>query len=102
MDNIVYTAMVEGLTFEDLKKLQEMFEQNSNPRVDLSPYYQQETKERILFVEMQKAREHLQELCDNAYGKGNRVIIVDSQKSTKYSAVGAQRQPLFYAAFAQW
>lgn len=81
MDNIVYTAMVEGCTFEDLKKLQEMFEQNSNPRVDLSPYYQQETKERILFVEMQKAREHLQELCDNAYGKGNRVIIVDSQKS---------------------
>ena len=38
MDNIVYTAMVEGLTFEDLKKLQEMFEQNSNPRVDISPY----------------------------------------------------------------
>ena len=81
MDNIVYTARVEGLTFEDLKKIQEMFEQNSNPRVDLSPYYQQETKERILLVEMQKAREHLQELCDNAYGKGNRVIMVSSQKS---------------------
>ena len=81
MDNIVYTARVEGLTFEDLKKIQEMFEQNSNPRVDFSPYYQQETKERILLVEMQKAREHLQELCDNAYGKGNRVIMVSSQKS---------------------
>lgn len=81
MDNIVYTARVEGLTFEDLKKIQEMFEQSSNPRVDLSPYYQQETKERILLVEMQKAREHLQELCDNAYGKGNRVIMVSSQKS---------------------
>ena len=81
MDNIVYTAMVEGCTFEDLKKLQEMFEQNSDPRVDLSPYYLQETKERILFVEIQKAREHLQELCDNAYGKGNRVIMVDFQKS---------------------
>lgn len=59
MDNIVYTAMVEGCTFEDLKKLQEMFERNSAPRVDLSPYYLQETKERILLVEMQKAREHL-------------------------------------------
>lgn len=81
MDNIVYTAMVEGCTFEDLKKLQEMFERNSSPRVDLSPYYLQETKERILLVEMQKAREHLQELCDNAYGKGNRVIMVSSQKS---------------------
>lgn len=80
MDNIVYTAMVEGCTFEDLKKLQEMFERNSAPRVDLSPYYLQETKERILLVEMQKAREHLQELCDNAYGKGNRVIMVASQK----------------------
>jgi hypothetical protein len=32
-------------------------------------------------VEMQKAREHLQELCDNAYGKGNRIIMVSSQKS---------------------
>ena len=81
MDNIVYTAMVEGCTFEDLKKLQEMFERNSAPRVDLSPYYLQETKERILLVEMQKAREHLQKLCDNAYGKGNRVIMVASQKS---------------------
>lgn len=81
MDNIVYTTMVEGCTFEDLKELQEMFERNSDPRVDLSPYYLQETKERILLVEMQKAREHLQELCDNAYGKGNRVIMVDSQKS---------------------
>lgn len=81
MDNIVYTAMVEGCTFEDLKKLQEMFERNSAPRVYLSPYYLQETKERILLVEMQKAREHLQELCDNAYGKGNRVIMVVSQKS---------------------
>lgn len=81
MDNIVYTAMVEGCTFDDLKKRQEMFERNSAQRVDLSPYYLQETKERILFVEMQKAREHLQELCDNAYGKGNHVIVVDSQKS---------------------
>lgn len=81
MDNIVYTAMVQGCTFEDLKKLQEMFERNSDPRVDLSQYYLQETKERILLVEMQKAREHLQELCDNAYGKGNRVIMVASQKS---------------------
>lgn len=71
----------EELKFEDLKKLQEMFEQNSDPRVDLSPYYQQETKERILVVEMQKAREHLQELCDNAYGKGTRVIMVSAQKS---------------------
>ena len=61
MDNIVYTAMVEGCTFEDLKKLQEMFEQNSDP--------------------MQKAREHLQELCDNAYGKGTRVIMVSAQKA---------------------
>lgn len=81
MDNIVYTAMVDGCTFEDLKELQKMFERNSNPRVDLSPYYKQETKERILFVEMQKAREHLQELCNNAYGKENRVIVVDFQKS---------------------
>lgn len=81
MDNIVYTAMVQGCTFEELKKLQEMFERNSDPRVDLSPYYLQETKERILLVEMQKAREHLQELCDNAYGKGTRVIMVSAQKS---------------------
>lgn len=81
MDNIVYTAMVDGCTFEDLKELQEMFERNSAPRVDISPYYQQEIKERILLVEMQKAREHLQELCDNAYGKGNRVIMVSSRKS---------------------
>nr|DAI82342.1 MAG TPA: hypothetical protein [Caudoviricetes sp.] len=81
MDNIVYSATVEGLTFEDIKKIQEMFERNSDPRVDISPYYQQEIKERILLVEMQKAREHLQELCDNAYGKGNRVIMVSSQKS---------------------
>lgn len=80
MDNIVYTATVEGLTFEDIKKIQEMFERNSDPRVDISPYYQQEIKERILLIEMQKAREHLQELCDNAYGKGNRVIMVSSQK----------------------
>lgn len=80
MDNIVYTATVEGLTFEDIKKIQEMFERNSDPRVDISPYYQQEIKERILLVEMQKAREHLQELCDNAYGKGNRVIMVSFQK----------------------
>lgn len=81
MDNIVYTAMVEGCAFEDLKKLQKMFEQNSDPRVDLSPYYQQEIKERIFLVEMQKAREHLQALCDNAYGKGNRIVMVSSQKS---------------------
>lgn len=81
MDNIVYTAMVEGCTFEDLKKLQEMFERNSDSRVDLSPYYLQETKERILLVKMQKAIEHLQELCDNAYGKGTRVIMVSAQKS---------------------
>lgn len=81
MDNIVYTAMVEGLTFEDIKKIQEMFERNSDPRVDISPYYQQEIKERILLVEMQKAREHLQELCDNAYEKGTRVIMVSAQKS---------------------
>ena len=81
MDNIVYSATVEGLTFEDIKKIQEMFERNTDPRVDISPYYQQEIKERILLVEMQKAREHLQELCDNAYGKGNRVIMVSSQKS---------------------
>ncbi len=80
MDNIVYTATVDGCTFEDLKKLREMFEQYSGPCVDLSPFYQQETKERILLVEMQKAREHLQELCDNAYGKGNRVIMVAAQK----------------------
>lgn len=81
MDNIVYSATVEGLTFEDIKKIQEMFERNIDPRVDISPYYQQEIKERILLVEMQKAREHLQKLCDNAYGKGNRVIMVSSQKS---------------------
>lgn len=58
-----------------------MMGRNNFHGVDLSPYYQPETKERILFVEMQKAREHLQELCDNAYGKGNRVIMVSSQKS---------------------
>lgn len=80
MDNIVYTATVEGCTYEDLKELREMFERNSGPRVDISPYYQQEVKEWILLVEMQKAREHLQELCDNAYGKGNRVIMVAAQK----------------------
>ena len=56
MDNIVYSATVEGLTFEDIKKIQEMFERNIDPRVDISPYYQQEIKERILLVEMQKAR----------------------------------------------
>lgn len=81
MDNIVYTATVEGGTFEDLEKLWEMFERHSDPRIDISPYYQQKVKERILLVEMQKAREHLQELCDNAYGKGNRVIMVAAQKS---------------------
>lgn len=81
MDNIVYTATVEVGTFEDLEKLWEMFERYSDPRIDISPYYQQEVKERILLVEMQKAREHLQELCDNAYGKGNRVIMVAAQKS---------------------
>lgn len=58
-----------------------MMGRNSFQGVDLSPYYQQEIKERILVVEMQKAREHLQELCDNAYGKGNRIIMVSSQKS---------------------
>lgn len=81
MDNIVYTATVEGCTFEGLKELQEMFERSSGPRVDIFPFYQQEVKERILLVEMQKAREHLQELCDNAYGKGNRVIMIAAQKS---------------------
>lgn len=78
MDNNVYTA-------EDFKKIQELVQEtmgrNSFQGVDLSPYYQQETKERILVVEMQKAREHLQELCDNAYGKGTRVIMVSAQKS---------------------
>lgn len=59
MDNNVYTATVEAGTFEDLEKLWERFERYSDPRVDLSPYYQQEVKERILLVEMQKAREHL-------------------------------------------
>ena len=86
MDNIVYTARTEcSCTAEDFKKIQELVQEmigrNSFQGVDLSPYYQQETKERILVVEMQKAREHLQELCDNAYGKGNRVIMVSSQKS---------------------
>lgn len=86
MDNNVYTARFEcSCTVEDFKKIQElvqeMTERNSFQGVDLSPYYQQETKERILVVEMQKAREHLQELCDNAYGKGTRVIMVSAQKS---------------------
>lgn len=86
MDNNVYTARFEcSCTVEDFKKfqelVQEMTERNSFQGVDLSPYYQQETKERILVVEMQKAREHLQELCDNAYGKGTRVIMVSAQKS---------------------
>ena len=85
MDNIVYTARIEGsCTAEDFKKFQELvqetIERNRFQGVDLSPFYQQETKERILLVEMQKAREHLQELCDNAYGKGNRVIMVAAQK----------------------
>ena len=78
MDNNVYTA-------EDFKKIQELVQEtmgrNSFQGVDLSPYYPQEIKERILVAEMQKAREHLQELCDNAYGKGNRVIMVAAQKS---------------------
>lgn len=86
MDNNVYTARFEcSCTVEDFKKFQELvqetIERNSFQGVDLSPYYQQETKERILVVEMQKAREHLQELCDNAYGKGTRVIMVSAQKS---------------------
>lgn len=86
MDNNVYTARFEcSCTVEDFKKFQELvqetIEKNSFQGVDLSPYYQQETKERILVVEMQKAREHLQELCDNAYGKGTRVIMVSAQKS---------------------
>lgn len=86
MDNIVYTARTEcSCTVEDFKKFQELVQEmiggNSFQGVDLSPFYQQETKERILLVEMQKAREHLQELCDNAYGKGNRVIMVAAQKS---------------------
>lgn len=86
MDNNVYTARFEcSCTVEDFKKfqelVQEMTERNSFQGVDLSPFYQQEVKERILLVEMQKAREHLQELCDNAYGKGTRVIMVSAQKS---------------------
>ena len=86
MDNNVYTARFEcSCTVEDFKKLQELVQEmmgkNSFHGVDLSPYYQQEIKERILVVEMQKAREHLQDLCDNAYGKGNRIIMVSSQKS---------------------
>lgn len=86
MDNNVYTARFEcSCTVEDFKKFQELvqetIEKNSFQGVDLSPYYLQETKERILVVEMQKAREHLQELCDNAYGKGTRVIMVSAQKS---------------------
>lgn len=86
MDNNVYTARFEcSCTVEDFKKFQELVQEtmgrNSFQVVDLSPYYQQETKERILVVEMQKAREHLQELCDNAYGKGTRVIMVSAQKS---------------------
>ena len=86
MDNNIYTARFEcSCTVEDFKKIQELVQEmigrNSFQGVDLSPYYQQETKERILMVEMQKAREHLQELCDNAYGKGTRVIMVSAQKS---------------------
>nr|DAX42717.1 MAG TPA: 26 kDa periplasmic immunogenic protein [Caudoviricetes sp.] len=86
MDNNVYTARLEcSCTVEDFKKfqelVQEMIEGNSFQGVDLSPYYPQETKKRILVVEMQKAREHLQKLCDNAYGKGTRVIMVSAQKS---------------------
>lgn len=85
MDNNVYTARIEcSCTAEDFKKFQELVQEmigrNSFQGVDLSPFYQQETKERILLVEMQKARERLQELCDNAYGKGNRVIMVAAQK----------------------
>lgn len=86
MDNNVYTVRCEcSCTVEDFKKFQELVQEmmgrNSFQGVDLSPYYQQEIKERILLVEMQKAREHLQALCDNAYGKGNRIIMVSSQKS---------------------
>lgn len=86
MDNNVYTVRFEcNCTVEDFKKFQELVQEtigrNSFQGVDLSPYYQQEIKERILLVEMQKAREHLQALCDNAYGKGNRIIMVSSQKS---------------------
>lgn len=86
MDNNGYTVRYEcSCTVEDFKKFQELVQEmmgrNSFQGVDLSPYYQQEIKERILVVEMQKAREHLQDLCDNAYGKGNRIIMVSSQKS---------------------
>lgn len=86
MDNNVYTVRCEcSCTVEDFKKFQELVQEmmgkNGFQGVDLSPYYQQEIKERILVVEMQKAREHLQELCDNAYGKGTRVIMVSAQKS---------------------
>lgn len=83
MENIVYKTEIElkGCTLEEFNELRNRLYGTVTEKIDLSPYYQQKTKERILLVEMQKAREHLQELCDNAYGKGNRVIMVAAQKS---------------------
>ncbi len=82
MESVVYKDEIElkDCTLEEFIRIRSLCD-TIDARVDLSPYYPQKVKERILLVEMQKAREHLQELCDNAYGKGTRVIMVSAQKS---------------------
>lgn len=79
MESVVYSEL-KDCTLEEFIRIHSLYD-TIDARVDISPYYPQKVKERILLVEMQKAREHLQELCDNAYGKGNRVIMVAAQKS---------------------
>lgn len=79
MEEIVYSAEIKGCTAEEIDKIREMFF-NENSRIDLSVWYTPEIKERILAVEMEKARERLQSLCDDAYGKGARSVMIMAQK----------------------
>lgn len=80
MDELTYSVEIKNCTEGDLEIIKKIIDERSNARVDLTPYYPQEVKKRILEVEMQKSKEHLQKLCDDAYGKGNRTILICAQK----------------------
>lgn len=80
MHELTYRIEIKNCTEDDLEIIKKIIDERSNARVDLTPYYPQEVKKRILEVEMQKSKERLQKLCDDAYGKGNRAILIYAQK----------------------
>lgn len=80
MDELTYNVEIKNCTYDDLEIIKKIIAERSNAKIDITPYYNQDIKERIFAVEMQKAKERLQRLCDDAYGKGNRAILLYAQK----------------------